>query len=205
MNTYIHAIGITQKILLTVGILTLMILPLTILFYPDVVDRNTMTLYSIVHATVFFVMMIRPLADIFPHVPYVRPLVILRKGFGVVSASIVVSFILAKVAINPLEYFSSWFTPSYWSLTGNILFAHLADISAILLLLTSNVFSKRVLGPWWKRIQKLAYVYFYASGLYVFLSYGETLVFFYMFVVTLFVIIAFFMNRKRTQLTHATI
>ena len=197
MSSYIKAIGITQKILLAVGILILMILPLASLFTPEAVGKNSMTLYAIVHLTVFFVMIIRPLADIFPEVPYVRPLVILRKGFGVVSASIVVSFILAKVAVDPLGYFASWFTLPYWSLAKNALFAHLADISAILLLVTSNVFSKRIMGAWWKRIQKLAYIYFYASGFYVFLSFGETLVFFYMVVVTILVVIAFFMNRKR--------
>lgn len=205
MSSYIKAIGSTQKILLAIGILTLLILPLAILFTPEAVERNSMALYAVVHATVFFVMIIRPLADMFPEVPYVRPLVILRKGFGVVSASIVVSFILAKVAIDPVQYFASWFTLPYWSLEGNILLAHLADLSAILLLVTSNTFSKRVMGAWWKRVQKLAYVYFYASGLYVFLTFGETLVFFYMVVVTILVTVAFFMNRRRAQVSKATV
>lgn len=197
MKKYIQIIGYTQKILLTVGILTLMILPLLILYYPNAVMRNSAILYDFVHITVFFVMLIRPLADIFTNTTLIRPLVILRKGAGVVSASIVVSFILAKLLGDPIDYISSMFTLPYWSFTGSAILAHLADITAILLLVTSNNFSKRILGAGWKRIQKLSYVYFYASALYVYISFGSITVFVYMVIITAVTSYAFFINRQK--------
>jgi DMSO/TMAO reductase YedYZ heme-binding membrane subunit len=119
---------------------------------------------------------------------------------GVLSASVVVSFILAKIIMGPWIYFGSIFTASYWSLQNYVLFAHLADLSAILLIITSNNFSKRVLGSGWKSIQKLSYVYFYASSLYVFVTYDNGIMLISMLIVTLLTMAAFLMNEKRRQL-----
>lgn len=205
MKYYIKTISYVQELLLGIGILTLMVLPLAILFNVDIVLSRTMTLYSLVHITVFFVMVIRPLADIFTGTIYIRPLVPLRKGFGVVSASIVVSFLIAKIITDPSGYLQDLFTLSYWSLTNNALLAHLADITAVLLLITSNTFSKRILGTWWKRIQRLSYVYFFASGLYVYLSFGENLVLTFMAIVAIVTLIAYIKNTLKSTVTKATV
>lgn len=197
MKQYLKTIAITQTILLGIGIITLMTLPLAMLFQASVIVENTGILYSIVHLTAFFVMSIRPLADIFKNTIYIRPLVILRKGFGVVSASIVVSILLAKIIGDPMGYIESLCTVAYWSLTNNALLAHLADITAVILLITSNNFSKRILGTWWKKIQKMSYVYFFSSALYVYLSYNENLVLTYMMIVALLTTLAFIMNTIR--------
>jgi len=200
MKHYIKTIKWIQDILLGTGILTLTILPLVIAYNPDVISSYTNALYDVAHITVFFVMLIRPLADIFPGIPFIRPLVILRKGFGVLSASIVVSFLLAKILIDPMGYVIEFINPTYWSLAHYALLAHLADITAVLLLVTSNSFSKRMLGPWWKRIQRLSYVYFYASAFYVFATFGTISVFFYMIIITIVTITAFFANTlKRSE------
>lgn len=61
------------KILLLVGILILMTLPLSLLFTPDFVWAHSDTLYTIVHITLLFVMLIRPLADIFTSTRLIRP------------------------------------------------------------------------------------------------------------------------------------
>jgi DMSO/TMAO reductase YedYZ heme-binding membrane subunit len=41
----------------------------------------------------------------------------------------------------------------------------LSEVTAIVLLLTSNNFSQKKLGIWWKRIQRSSYIYFVAGGL----------------------------------------
>jgi DMSO/TMAO reductase YedYZ heme-binding membrane subunit len=205
MKYYIKAISYTQKILLGLGILTLMTLPLAILYNVEAITSKSVLLYDIVHITVFFVMVIRPLADILTGNPYIRPLVILRKGFGVVSASIVVSFLLAKILETPDGYLFSIFTADYWSLVHYALLAHLADITAVLLLITSNRFSKRILGAWWKRIQRLSYVYFFASSLYVYLSFGETLVLVFVAIVTFLTIVAFIKNLSKVNALPKTV
>lgn len=198
MKKYFNIIKYTQETLLVISVLVLMILPILIVFYPDVINSNvTLNLYLVSHIFLFFVMIIRPLADIFTGVKWLRPLVILRKGTGVISASIIVSFILSKLMIDPSGYIAAFSTHKYWSMTNHALLAHLADISAVILIITSNNLSKRILGTWWKKIQQLSYVYFYASVLYVYLSYGGVDLLFALIVVTLLTYIASVRNKKR--------
>jgi DMSO/TMAO reductase YedYZ heme-binding membrane subunit len=149
-------------------------------------------------------MIIRPLADIFTKSTKIRPLVILRKGVGVLSASIIVSFILAKIIIDPSGYFGSLITSQYWSFENLAVLAHLGDLSAIVLIVTSNNLSKRILGGWWKRIQRLSYIYFYASSLYVFFIFNDTVVLLSMILVTVLTYVAHIKNKKRKMLNPQT-
>lgn len=205
MKTYIRSIQLFQKISLGISVLIMLVLPLVIVFYPDSLsEQATLRLYDISHIAVFLVMVIRPLADIFTKSTKIRPLVILRKGVGVLSASIIVSFILAKIIIDPSGYFASLFTGQYWSFENLAILAHLGDLSAIFLIITSNNLSKRILGAWWKRIQRLSYVYFYASSLYVLLIFSDTTVLLSMIIVTVLTYIAHVKNKKRRMLNSQT-
>lgn len=97
---------------------------------------------------------------------WLRRLVILRKGFGILSASIIVGFMLASMLSLKGQYFVQMLTLKYWSFENYAFFAHIGDITGVLLLATSNIFSQRLLKKNWKRIQRLSYVYFYAGALY---------------------------------------
>lgn len=195
MKTYFSIIKTIQSTMLAVSILLLMVLPSMLALFPGVLD--VMIWYFVAHVCLFFVMMIRPLADIVPGGRLLRPLVILRKGIGVFSASIIVSCIIAKIIVDPVGYFAAMGEWSYWSLSNLALCIHLADISAVLLLITSNNFSKKVLGSWWKRVQRLSYVYFYGSSLYLFFILGDTVVVWYLVAVTIVTSIAYLRNRTR--------
>lgn len=195
MKTYFTFIKFTQELFLAISILILATLPTALVLKPDWFSDSTyLWLYGVAHFSLFLVMLVRPLADLIQGVSWVRPLVILRKGIGVFSAAIVVSFIIAKIMVDPSGYFTSFTTSEYWSLTELSLFAHLADISAILLLVTSNNLSKRLLGKNWKRLQRLSYVYFYSSALYVVVILQETSVLWYMVIITIFTILAWLRN-----------
>ncbi len=198
MKLYLTLIKHTQLSLLTISIALLAILPSWQALAPDQIP--TSPLYFLAHTSLFFVMVIRPLADLLPQYQFVRPLVILRKGVGVFSAAIIVSFILSKIIMDAGGYFENFFSLDYWSVTSLAFFAHSADITAVLLLVTSNNLSKKILGLNWKRIQKLSYVYFYASGIYVFGSFGDTLVLSYMVIVTVLTGLAYLSNKQRTAL-----
>ena len=207
MKLYFAIIKQLQEILLAVSVIVLACLPLTLLLLPQwFSDTIYFWLYAVSHAALFLVMVVRPLADIFRSVTWIRPLVILRKGMGVLSASIIVSFIIAKVVAGPSSYVSSMFTIDYWSLQHLALLAHMADVSAVLLLVTSNNLSKRLLGKNWKRIQRLSYVYFYGSALYVLFILNESLVLYYMVIVTAVTFLAWLRNhhfilQPKTQTT----
>ncbi len=202
MRAYFSIIKYSQLILLGFSIGILLVLPSLVATAPELVDFNL--LYAAAHFSLFLVMTVRPLADLLPKVKIIRPLVILRKGMGVFSASIIVSFILAKLITDPGGYLSSMGTSAYWSMEGLALLAHLADISAVLLLITSNNLSKRLLGPNWKRLQRLSYVYFYGSGLYVFFIVGGNIILFYLIVVTILTTFAFIKNRA-VRITKANL
>lgn len=122
-------------------------------------------LYVISFAAVFVVMMVRPLADI-TGFPWLRRLVILRKGFGILSSSIIVGFMVDALITPQSPYLASLLSGTFFSLSHLVLFAHVGDLSGLILLLTSNTFSQKLLKQNWKRIQRLSYVYFYAGGIY---------------------------------------
>ncbi len=203
MKLYLKTIKFLQTFFLGISIAIMLVLPLIIAFHPDWISPSTsLRLYDVSHISIFLVMLIRPLADIFINTKWIRPLVILRKGVGVLSAAVVVSFIFAKIIMDPVGYFSAFGTGAYWSPVHYALLAHLADISAIILLATSNNLSKRVMGALWKKVQKLSYVFFYASSLFVFLSYGDIGPVFSMVVITLVTIVAYFKNKARAMVAQ---
>jgi DMSO/TMAO reductase YedYZ heme-binding membrane subunit len=204
MRTYLQTIQFLQKFFLGLSILIMLILPGIIVFLPDGLSGNTvMNLYDISHITVLFVMIIRPLADIFTKTNLIRPLVILRKGVGVLSASIILAFIFSKIIIDPSGYFLSFATLKYWSLDNFILLAHLADISAIILIITSNNLSKRIMGTWWKKVQKLSYIYFYSSSLYVFLVFKDNWILVSLLLVTILTMMAYVINLRRKNIIQS--
>jgi len=176
-------------------VIFLFAIPFILAFAPELLPKTTLTtLFSISLWSVTFVMMIRPLADIFGS-KHLRALVILRKSFGILSASIIVGLILVKVIQHGGTYFAQILTPEYWSLTKYKLLAHLGDITAVILLITSNSFSKHILGIWWKRIQRLSYVYFYAGALYELFAFNSFTALMALLFVTLVTFLAFIKNR----------
>lgn len=137
-------------------------------------------LFTVSFVAVSLVMCVRPLADIFSEQLWLRRLVFLRKGFGILSASIIVGIMIA----SGLPYLQSVFTVRYYSLDRYALLAHLGDLSGLILLATSNNFSQRHLGRNWKRIQRLSYVYFYAGGLYEYLMFDSLFALYMVLLVT---------------------
>ena len=139
MRTYLQTIKILQQFFLGISICIMLVFPLVLAFTPEALSEQTiLNIYDVSHVAVFFVMLIRPLADIFIKVPWIRPLVILRKGIGVFSASIVVSFIFAKIIVDPSSFAGAFLTSGYWSIQNFAILGHLANISEIILLITSN-------------------------------------------------------------------
>lgn len=208
MKNYLKLIKYLQQILLAIAISTMVALPLILVLREQALSSTTtQNLFFISHLFLFFVMMVRPLADILPAMKWIRPLVVLRKGAGVMSASIIVSFIFAKLITDPASYLGSIGTLRYWAMQDYAVLGHLADLSAIILIITSNKLSKKILGTWWKKVQKLAYVYFYGSAFYVFLSYGNLDQLIAIVLVTTVTVIAYLLNRERRkqQLIQATI
>ena len=187
---------IIQNILLGISLAVLAILPLWSAFGDENI-KVVGVLYLTSFISVTLVMLVRPLADIFINQKWLRKLVFLRKGFGVLSASIIVGFVIGDIIAPDSQYIMSMFTAEYWSLDGYKLFAHIGDITGFILLITSNNLSMILLKKNWKRIQKLAYVYFYAGGIYEAYALGSVFAMIAMNIILIVTVIAFIMNMWR--------
>lgn len=115
-------------------------------------------LFDVSRWSVFFVMIIRPLADLFPKIWLFTKLLPLRRSFWILSASIIVTNLFWNFIIKP-DYLINYFKLIKWWFNIEII-ARLSEITAILLLVTSNDISQRKLWIWWKRIQRTSYIYF---------------------------------------------
>jgi hypothetical protein len=202
-NTFFFAsIKITQEALLAVSIGLLIALPIVLAYFPAQIPTWSYAwLFGVSLGAAFLVMIIRPLADLFPNIAWLRPLVILRKGFGVFSASIIVAILLSKCMSSNLLYVLDFFSPERWSLEQGAILAPIGDLSALILLITSNKFSKRVLGKGWKRVQKLAYVYFFAGALYEYVLLDQVLALIAMILVPALVLAAYFKNQRARRVS----
>ncbi len=189
---------IIQNILLGISLVILTVLPLWSAFGDDNIKIQG-TLYLISFISVTLVMLVRPLANIFIKQKQLRKLVFLRKGFGVLSASIIVGFVIGDIITPESHYVASMFTQEYWSIKNYMLFAHIGDITGFILLITSNNLSVMLFKKNWKRIQKLAYVYFYTGGIYEIYATKSTFAIISMIVVTIMIFVAFILNMRRRQ------
>lgn len=140
------------------------------IFFPD--TKNflwDLSLYS-----VFILMIIRPLSNIFPSLSLYK-LMPLRKPLGIFSSIIVVIFgLIHYFNLGFNGFITEYFSFAYWSFTNNIFWAHLGELTGFILLITSNIFSVKLLKRNWKRIQNLSYVYFFSGSWYVFTSFDKT-------------------------------
>lgn len=192
-----------QDILIGISLAFLVAIPVLSKIVDIGVDTKGV-LYMVSFGAVFLVMIIRPLADIFPGQLWLRRLVLLRKGFGILSASIIVSFLLASIIAPESTYLSSLFiTADFYSFDRYKFFAHIGDITGFILLITSNTFSQRLLKRNWKRIQKLSYVYFYAGGIYEIFALDSTFALYAVLIVTDLIILAWVAKIARKSLIGA--
>ncbi len=178
-----------QKILIWTGVFLVIAIPVSSLFF-KMPGALTSALFSTSFAAVFLVMIIRPLADILNDWMFLKKLIILRKGFGIFSASIIVGSMLSRVIAPESVYLTNLFSAHFFSFTNYAIFSNLGDVSGLILLLTSNQFSQKHLKKNWKRIQRLSYVYFYSGALYEGLFLESSFALYALMVVTNLVVIA---------------
>lgn len=184
-----NAIFFFQNILIAISMFLLMAIPVALSVF-DVNFTVRGTLYMVSFGAVFLVMLVRPLADIFASQLWIRKLVILRKGFGILSASIIIGFMIAAIIAPNSTYLSSLFTMKFWSLNTYAFFAHVGDISGLILLITSNRLSQKLLKQNWKRVQRLSYIYFYAGGIYEAFALGSTFALYALLLITNITVLA---------------
>lgn len=164
--------------------------PIIVRFWPESYYNTS---WDIAWWSVFFVMAIRPIADLFPKYLIFRRLLVFRNWLWILSSSVILSHIWLNIYNNYVnfwttffDYLQNYFTFKNWSWTK--IFPRLSEVTALLLFITSNNISQRILWVWWKRLQKLAYVYFLAWWIYIYSFWKNEALYSMIIVVILFFI-----------------
>jgi len=123
--------------------------------------------------TLLIIVLSRPLADLLK-AKTLKFLTSKRKYLGWICGLAVILhvFIYATSFNLPLNFF---FNLSYWSFSTAMGWGLIAFATMIPLILTSNLFSIKLLKKHWKRLQRLTYLFFIASGIHIYLIGGKWL------------------------------
>lgn len=135
------------------------IMAISIIFLPIFYSKiDTNLLWDISWWAVVFVMLIRPLSDLTPRLWILFRLNHLRRAFWILSAMVVVTALWYKFYWSS-DFLFNYFWVENWSNWQKVL-SRLSELTAIILLLTSNDLSQKILWWSWKKIQRLSYIYF---------------------------------------------
>ena len=145
----------------------------------------------------FFVMMIRPTANLFPQAKWLGTWIAARKEMGIFSAAIVLSFGVSKYAEwGMVQFLGTYFSLEFWRFPEPVFWGRIGELAAVPLLLTSNLWSQKKLKKNWKRIQRLSYLYFFAGSYYVWAAFGSERDLVFMILVVIFTALAAAKNRR---------
>ncbi len=139
-------------------------------------------------------MAIRPLSDIFKS-KTLRMLIPVRKSLWVLSAMVVVTNAFYTYFAMSGNFFNTFLSFYYWWFNNMQFFGHLGEITWLILLISSNIFSQRLLWKSWKNIQKLSYVYFFSWWIFIFHLWKVDALY-WMIVIWLITLFAFMRNNK---------
>lgn len=114
-----------------------------------------------------FVMLIRPLAQVFPEFKILFTLMCLRKELGIFAALAFIAHYIGYVTLIHSSFFEFIQNSKNWTLNTTIGWGILGMTFSIAPLLTSNNFSLRFLKKYWKKIQRLSYLLFFTGAIHI--------------------------------------
>lgn len=128
---------------------------------------------SIGWALLIALMFVRPLSDLFPQVGLLKALVPWRKEVGILSGILLLAHAYGYFLDGKLSITEELGQASYWALDSHFMWATVGMAAGTIVLVISNKFSMRMLGLWWKRIQQLAYLFFFGGAIHIYLINGK--------------------------------
>ena len=112
------------------------------------------------------VLLIRPLADIFPDLKILRTFSMLRKEFGIFAALLLIAHFVGFLMMREISIWDGLFKPENWE-TAACGWGLVGIIFVIPVLLTSNKFSMVLLKRKWKYVQHFTYLFFIFGGIHL--------------------------------------
>ncbi len=99
-------VNIVQNILIGAGVFLLVFLP-TLSIFVDIGYGAKGMLFIVSFTAAVLLMIIRPVADIFDEQRWLKKYIALRKGLGILSASIIVGFMIQSIIAPDSVYLAS--------------------------------------------------------------------------------------------------
>lgn len=124
---------------------TLIALSATVPFVWGFFPAYRQSLWDVSWISAVALMSIRPLADLFPKMLFLRALVPLRKGLGILSAAVVATNLGFLAYGSPAKLASTYLSAKGWGLGNFAAFGRVSEITGVALLATSNNFSQKLL------------------------------------------------------------
>ncbi len=119
-----------------------------------------------------FILFLRPLSDIFTDLKILKSLLAFRKELGILCGSLGISHGIGFFLDNKTPL-SEWFQADYlWDFQQHYFWGVLGFFIVIILTLTSNIFSVKVLKKYWKKMHKLTYIFLLVVAIHIVLIKG---------------------------------
>jgi len=110
---------------------------------------------------------VRPFAEVFPRFRFFRGLLPLRKEAGILCGALALAHVWGFFFLNVISIFSGFFDAYIWDYRQHFFWGMIGFLCAMLLLVTSNIFSIRLLKRWWKRLHRLAYPFIFVVAIHI--------------------------------------
>jgi len=114
-------------------------------------------------------MLARPLLQVFPKITFFRYIILLRRELGIICASMLLAHGAGYFIGTGTSILTIFTDSKLWDFTSFISWGILGFIVCIPLLLTSNMYSMKLLGKKWKIIQRLSYVLLISGSIHFFM------------------------------------
>lgn len=150
-------------------------LPLTwiiIFFKPEYYSE----IWSLWWILLLFIVFIRPFSDILPKLKILKKLVILRKEIWILSWVFIALHWIWFFLNSRIPVLQWLFSPVYYNITNLFGWWMIWMYIWIILTITSNVFSMKILGKNWKKLQRLTYLFFIFWAIHIWMVDSEKII-----------------------------
>ncbi len=143
-------------------LLLLSLLSLLIFFYPNEFKLFWENWWRLLVVIIFS----RPLRDIFPRIRLLNKIVLLRKELWIICGFFILAHFIWYLITFHIWLISIFFV-NIWKLDSSIMWWILWIIILLPILITSNNYSIIILWKYWKKVQRLTYLFFIFWALHI--------------------------------------
>jgi len=106
------------------------------------------------------ILALRPASQIFVDFKILKTLLPLRKELGIFCGSLGIAHSIGYFLNAEISLPAGFLDPQIWDVSQNYFWGMIGFLIAVILTLTSNIFSMKLLQKYWKKLHKLTYLFF---------------------------------------------